>query len=542
MTISWFAIPIYSIPSLIATVAFAGLGLFIFLNRPRTPEKIIFSVLCFCTFYWELVWFISFFVTDDSFLTYLAKIVYFTITPLPFIFYHFIAAYLKRDSEKKYIISFYTFAILLIIFIFPTDLFIAGNRRYEWGNFSRPGPLYIFFVVGAVLSMLRGLVILRRDLRRSALHPDKQNQLKYLLLGFTFYFFCALDFFQVYGAKWFPIGTFFFLLSFVVIGITITRHHLMDVRVVIRKTLFYSTITALISLMYISLVFVFHSIFLRGETNTSSFVIGLVSILFVAITFKPIEIVIHRFVEKKFFQGTISEIAEQKQKLESELERQERLKSVGILAAGMAHEIKNPITAIKTFAEYLPKKYDDPEFREKFAKIIHEETERISRIVKDLLLFSKPSEPNRQTCDLHQIIKDVTDLLSSDILKSKIILQMDLDSSAGECHVDSAQIKQAFLNVLMNAIDAMPTGGTLTVTTSLTSDLCLLISISDTGCGIPKDKIEHIFDPFYTSKEQGTGLGLAITHSIIEKNGGKIKAESEIGIGTTFTITLPTVR
>ncbi len=135
---------------------------------------------------------------------------------------------------------------------------------------------------------------------------------------------------------------------------------------------------------------------------------------------------------------------------------------------------------------------------------------------------------------------------------------MDLDSGSGECHVDSAQMKQAFLNILMNAIDAMPNGGTLTVSVVRHSEAkpknpterdpspvsgglrMTAITISDTGCGIPKDKIGHIFDPFYTNKEQGTGLGLAITHSIIEKNRGKIEVQSQEGIGTSFRIFLPT--
>ncbi len=534
-------LPLYSIPSLIGAVLFAILGLFVIFNKPRTNEKVIFSVLCFATFFWELVWFDSFFISDDRFLTYLAKIVYFTITPLPFVFYHFIVSYLKKKNEFKYVIIFYVFSFALIILAFPTNLFIAGNQRHSWGNFSKPGPLYILFTIGALASMLRGLVILRGALRNAKDDPKAQNQIRYLLLGLGLFFFCTLDFLQVYGAPWFPVGTFFFILSFLVIAYAISKHQLLDVRVVIKRTLFYSAMTVVVSLIYLSLVFLFHTLFLKGDKGGASFLINFTGILFIAITFKPLEIAIHRFMERRFFKGTIIEIAAQKQLLETELERRERLKSVGILAAGMAHEIKNPLTVINTFADYLPAKYDDPEFREKFSRIVKQEVARVKEIVSNLLLFSKPSEPIKRECDLSKILIDITELLSNEMLKSNI--KLNLDGSNCLAFVDPDQMKQAFLNIIMNAIDAMPNGGVLTVSTSTVnhgrhSD-ALLITISDTGCGIPQDKIPHIFDPFYTDKEQGTGLGLAVTHSIIEKNGGTIEVESEMGKGTMFKIILP---
>ena len=182
--------------------------------------------------------------------------------------------------------------------------------------------------------------------------------------------------------------------------------------------------------------------------------------------------------------------------------------------------------------------HDDLDFRNRFSHILNQETARIEDIVKDLLAFSKPSEPKRQESDINQILRDTTDLLSSQMLKSSVRLLLDLQESA-ECFVDADQVKQALLNIIMNAIEAMsPSGGELIVRTGQ-SDGFLRIEIADTGPGIAKDKIAHLFDPFFTDKEGGTGLGLAITHSIIEKNGGKIRVESEAGVGTTFILRLP---
>ncbi len=442
--------------------------------------------------------------------------------------------------SKKFLYFAYGQAILLtLIMLFnPALLYKSVGKAFDFINIRASWVLTIAVIIFYFLVGISYKELIKRCLSTTG---RARQQTAYFIFGLFFGFLGA----ATIVLPWFgltliyPFGNIGICIYVIILAYAIFKHNLLDIKIVIKRAVIYSCIVALVSFIYLGTIFVLHALFFTTHGTTESFATNMISILLIAVLFKPAEIFVTRILERRFFQGTISEIAEQKHKLETELERRERLKSVGILAAGMAHEIKNPITAIKTFAEYLPKKYDDPEFREKFTKIVQEETERISRIVKDLLLFSKPSEPNRQTCDLHQIIKDVIDLLSSDILKNKIILQIDFDSSVGKCHVDPAQMKQAFLNILMNAIDAMPNGGMLKVTTSLTSDLRLLISVSDTGCGIPKDKIGHIFDPFYTDKEQGTGLGLAVTHSIVEKNGGKIEVGSETGAGTVFTITLP---
>ncbi len=217
--------------------------------------------------------------------------------------------------------------------------------------------------------------------------------------------------------------------------------------------------------------------------------------------------------------------------------RREKMAAVGTLAAGMAHEIKNPLAAIQTFTEYLPAKYTDPEFREKFVRIVGHEVDRIHNIVKNLLLFSKPSEPNKKLCSVNEPLKDILDLLSNEFLKKNIHANFHFEEH--QILADSEQLKQALLNVVLNAVDAMKeSGGTLDVRTIATKE-DMEVLITDTGCGISKENIPHLFDPFYTNKEGGTGLGLSITHSIVEKNGGKISVESQVGVGTTFTLSFP---
>ncbi len=236
------------------------------------------------------------------------------------------------------------------------------------------------------------------------------------------------------------------------------------------------------------------------------------------------------------------QIAEENELLRQEVTQSDRMKSIAILASGMAHEIKNPLTPIKTFSEQLPYRLDDKEFLLKFSKIINKEVDRIDGLVQDLLNFAKPSLPQLKETNIHQLISQTLDLLNNEIIRHKIKLITSIEDSNILVNIDPKQIKQALLNIFLNAIDAMPNGGTLTINLLArmeTTNKSLNIEISDTGCGIKFEDIPHIFDPFFSKKDHGTGLGLSITHEIIKNHNGRIFAESELEKGTTFRIELP---
>jgi signal transduction histidine kinase len=204
----------------------------------------------------------------------------------------------------------------------------------------------------------------------------------------------------------------------------------------------------------------------------------------------------------------------------------------------MAHEIKNPLTSIKTFTEYFPEKYNNPDFREKFNNIVGGEVDRINTIVKQLLEFSRPTEPDLKKSDINKLMDETLALLNNDLLKRDIKVKAHY-SPLPSINVDPAQVKQVFLNIILNAIEAMRGGGTLTVRTGTIHEQAASITISDTGKGIGKEDLKHIFDPFFSRKDGGTGLGLSVVHGIIRKHGGKISAESTPGKGTALQITLP---
>ena len=157
------------------------------------------------------------------------------------------------------------------------------------------------------------------------------------------------------------------------------------------------------------------------------------------------------------------EMAEQNELLRQEVTQSERMKSIAILASGMAHEIKNPLTPIKTFSEQLPSRLDDKEFLLKFSKIINKEVDRIDSLVQELLNFAKPSPPQLKQINIHQLIEQTLDLLNNEIIRHKINLNTSFENKNILINIDPKQIKQALLNIFLNAIEAMPNGGTLTI-------------------------------------------------------------------------------
>ena len=262
--------------------------------------------------------------------------------------------------------------------------------------------------------------------------------------------------------------------------------------------------------------------------------LAIATIAIFSIMFIPLKNKIQRIIDKYFFRGSIDQIDEENIKLRDELQKTEKLKAVATLAAGMAHEIKNPLTAIKTFTEYLDKKKDDPEFMEKYKKIVGGEVDRINYIVKQLLEFSKPSELNLKETNINELLDQTLDLLNNDFLKNNIKIEKNY-ASLPSIKIDPAQMKQVFLNLFLNAVEVMPSGGTLTVSTGPPCS----VRITDTGPGISREDLKHIFDPFFTNKDSGTGLGLSIVHSIIKKHKGKINIKSAPGTGTSLEIKLP---
>ena len=245
-------------------------------------------------------------------------------------------------------------------------------------------------------------------------------------------------------------------------------------------------------------------------------------------------------------------------RLELQIRRSDRLASLGTLSAGMAHEIKNPLVSIKTFAQLLPERYQDSDFRDTFSNLIGHEIDRIDSLVNQLLRFARPAKPVLKPMHVHDVLEKSLQLVGHRLYQKEIKLTRSWEADVDTIRADADQLEQVFLNFFLNAMDAMKRGGELNVVTEIraatewvaamsgpnggNSDEVLRVTIRDDGEGIRKEDIPHVFDPFFTTKDYGTGLGLSVVHGIIEEHGGQIEVESELKRGTAFHILLPLVR
>jgi two-component system sensor histidine kinase HydH len=225
--------------------------------------------------------------------------------------------------------------------------------------------------------------------------------------------------------------------------------------------------------------------------------------------------------------------------LQERVLRSERLASLGRLASGVAHEIRNPLSSIKGFAQYFRDKFDEGTEDKSYATIMIQEVERLNRVITELLDFAKPREPRLRRSLLSEIIQHAFRLIQPDLHKKGIKLTHS-QFPEGVIHVDSDLITQALLNIFLNAMESMTDGGELHVEFLERPEKGgVEIWISDTGSGIGGEDRPRVFDPFFSTKKKGTGLGLAITAKIVESHHGEISVESEKGKGTTFKIYLP---
>lgn len=232
----------------------------------------------------------------------------------------------------------------------------------------------------------------------------------------------------------------------------------------------------------------------------------------------------------------IQDVTEMK-KMEEQIIHSEKLASIGRLAAGIAHEIGNPLTSIFSFVQIL-REMEDDEFKKESLETIYFHINRISEILKQLSGFSKMPAGEPKECHINEVIETSINLIQYDKKAKNISIIRELSPSLPNVIADGNQLSQVFVNLTLNAIDAMPEGGTLTVR-SMSRGNDIIIQFEDTGIGIPHEELPKIFDPFYTTKEKGTGLGLAVSYNIIKKMNGSLTVESEIGKGTVFTITIP---
>ncbi len=235
--------------------------------------------------------------------------------------------------------------------------------------------------------------------------------------------------------------------------------------------------------------------------------------------------------------GIVRDVTALKQ-LQLQLLERERLAAIGELAAMVAHEVRNPLAGIRGGCEILLEGYPDGDTRHDIGVEILHQVDRLSRTVHDLLLFARPKAMDLVPTDLHGLIERILRVLGDDPKTGEVEVVRDFGDDVPIIQADGRQMEQVFMNLILNAIQVMNHKGTVTIATR-TVGRQVVVTVSDTGPGIPPDKLAHIFEPFFTTRAQGTGLGLAIVKKIVEAHGGRIEAASLPGSGARLTATLP---
>lgn len=245
--------------------------------------------------------------------------------------------------------------------------------------------------------------------------------------------------------------------------------------------------------------------------------------------------------------------------MQMEVVRMDRLASMGVLASGIAHEVRNPLAGIKTMAQTLEEEIEEHDPRQEYLLRIVRQVDRLDELLRTLFSYARPRQPIPKLQKLEDIIQEVDILLDDRLKKKKITYTKEFQSNLLKVFVDFHQIQQVFINLFLNALEAMPNGGRLELKARVVEtiiyardrrkkgfsslnreSLYVEVTVKDTGAGIKQEQMSKIFDPFFTSKPQGTGLGLSIVYRIIEEHKGEIRVDSKVGKGTTFTILLPT--
>ncbi|MDI6731082.1 MAG: ATP-binding protein [Candidatus Margulisbacteria bacterium] len=461
---------------------------------------------------------------------------------VPAFYLHFVFSLLNlNEKHRKILYSVYTAAAIFIISSF-TPFFVKDVAPvFGLKYYPQAGWVYPFFTLYVVLVFMSGIGTLLLGVKNAA--GEQYKKLVYVFSASLIGFLGSLTLFLPVFHVNFPILNPVLLpIVLIIMVYAIVRHQLLDITFIINQSLVYSALTFLFASFYVIAVVVanaYFSDFLRSAPLLTPILVVFVSVM----VFQPVKNRVQNGVDKLFFRGeyyylkTINDLSEENQKLFRYLLRADKLAALGTMAAGMAHEIRNPLAAMKGMAQVLPANLNDEEFMRDYIDIVPRQIDRINRIVENLLKAGKTTKLEAVQVDVNAIINEVLDFHAKLLQKQAINIDRQL-SGRLLAYADPDQLQQVLANLVLNAVQAMPGGGNLTIISWQEGERAG-VKVIDTGVGIPADKLEKIFDPFFTMKEEGTGLGLFVAYRIMQEHGGTIEATSQLGKGCEFTLWLP---
>jgi signal transduction histidine kinase len=485
----------------------------ILLRKERGPILLSYAALCFAVFLHKSSQFFGeivphVFWQEASFLGLLA------IAPLS-------VAFFQNLVKDRHVLRRRDAAVTaLVSIVLGAVSFTPVRERF---SFSLVLGTY---TLGILLVCLAALILFTA--RRTS-GPEKRRFL-YLSAACSAAFLLSLaDLFQHLHGAFPPLSNIFIAVLLYFVLMFVTHPQTAELREIMARTLFLAIITVTATLMAWAILL----LFARGATPPFTHL--MVASFLIVIAIEPL-----REILKKLIGFLYPDSREFLQSLFAFDEKLEREKSLLLeeMAPVFAHEIRNPLGSIKGAAQYLRSEVASEENR-KLVDVIIEEVNRLNRVVSQFLNFARPYQPDLKPLDINRVVERATDVIRANVLSERIAIQMDLRPGLPPVRADAEQLIQVILNIAMNAIEAMPEGGTLTLRTRrIESDEgnTVAVAIRDTGPGIRRDDLKNIFKPFFTTKERGVGLGLAISQRIMRGHGGHIRAKSIPGKGSIFYI------
>jgi len=518
----------YYITSLLTVVTASVLGLFVYYKNPENRLHRSLLRLNIIVAVWSLFLFLHYIskTHNQGMLTLYA--LHTAAIFIPACYLHLVIDLLGINSKKIIGISYC--ACIVFLPLIYSNHFISGiSPKIFFKFYADAGRSYILWLIVYCAITLSGVILLITRYRESSY--IKKIQIRYVLIASFIAFAGAATIYPLfYDIPMPPWGENIIFLYPIIFSVAVLKHDALELNIAIKTTIVYSISIALITSVFLIIVLLSER-FLRGIFGYQSLGITVFAAVSIALVFTPLKNQVDSLIEKCFMRSAY-------QRLQKELIESDKSKALAQLAAGLAHEIRNPLTAIKTFCEYLPKKYDDKKFMEDFSVIVEHETDKINSLIMSLLEFAKPSALKIALCDMRQAVDYTMNLLSAEALKYKINITKQHKNNNCLIMADSAKLKHVLFNILKNSIEASSENGNIEITTSRDGNR-FYVEIKDSGCGIKEKDLNRVFEPFFSSKDKGTGLGLSVARSIIAEHNGTILAKSASGYGSTFTISLP---
>ncbi|MDD4179425.1 MAG: ATP-binding protein [Candidatus Margulisbacteria bacterium] len=536
----------YTISLLFTAIASLSLALFVYQQGKDKAPNITLALFSVALSAWCFGQFMGETVSGKEAVLFWTRCNLGAAVLVPVLYLHFILAFIERVKVNRPLLFGAYVAAALFLLLDLTPLFVAGVApRPGYRFYPVPGAAYPFFALYLLTLFSVGFMKLTAYLRRSL--GDRRNQVKYVFIGSLIGFAGgATAFFPVFNIN-LPVVSQFALPLYIAIAVyAIVVHKLLDINVVIREGLSYSVLTVIFAGFYALMILAANRLF-RGLAGLNEIMTILIVVFVSVAVFQPLKNLVQGLIDRLFYRGEyfyqqkIADLSAENLKLYRELLQADKLAALGTIAAGMAHEIKNPLASIKGLTQVLPENLDDKEFISKYTEIVPRQLDRINRIVEDLLDFGQPKQLSMAEVSASKLLEDVLRLVDNQCRKAEIEVVKEF-APVPAILADGEKLSQAFINIVLNAIQAMAGGGTLKLkikNAKVKNDEFIIIEVSDTGAGIQPERLPKIFDPFYTTKEKGTGMGLAVTYRIIKEHGGTIEVESAAGKGTIFKLCLP---